>query len=259
LSADRADRPDAVGGPSARRVTLEGAHNVRDLGGFETSAGQTREHVLIRADNLDDLTATDVRRLTSEHRVGVVIDLRNPAEGPDPPRWVAGTGVDHHHVPLFDLSGETTAAAGEQLRRDVAYAYRRMFETAGPAIARVLTIITAERATGSVVVHCAAGKDRTGIVVAVLLRALGVAEDAVVGDYLATAERIDAVRASLRRREMYRPPPGAGPLPVMTAAPIEAVLAALRDEPRGADGYLARRGVTPGQLERFRQLMLTRP
>jgi protein-tyrosine phosphatase len=244
---------------SARWVTLEGAYNVRDLSGFETGAGPTREHVLIRADNLDDLTAADVRRLTGEHGVGVVIDLRNPVECPEPPAWVAGAGVDHHHVPLFDLSGETTAAAGERMRRDVAFAYRLMLDTAGPAIARVLTIITAERVPRSVVVHCAAGKDRTGIVVAVLLRALGVAEDVVVADYLATADRIDAVRASLRRREMYRPPAGAGPLPAMTAEPIEAVLAALRDEPGGVDGYLARCGVTPGQLERFRQLMLTRP
>jgi protein-tyrosine phosphatase len=244
---------------SAAWIELAGARNVRDLGGLAGASGVITTRGLLRGDNLDALTDDDVRRLTDDHGLRAVVDLRNRVERPEPPEWIARAGLDYHHVPLFDLSGETTANVGNDLRLDVGAAYRRMLELAGPAIAQVLAIMTADGPSdGAVVVHCAAGKDRTGIVVAVLLRALDVPDDVIVADYLATAERIDAVRAVLQQRELYRPPSGGEPLPPMTDEPIRAVLAALDAEPAAVAGYLARWGVTREQLMRFTDLMLPR-
>ncbi len=196
------------------------------------------------------------RRSSSEHHLRAVVDLRNAVEIQRPPEWIAAAGLTYRHLPLLDLSGETAAAMGEEMRTDVGAAYRRMLEMAGPGIGEVLELITGDDArTGSVVVHCAAGKDRTGIVIAVLLSTVGVPDDVIVADYMSTAERIEAVRAALARRSLYRPPAGSGPMPVMTSGPIDAVLAALRNEPGGVEGYLIRWGVTPTRIQRFRDLM----
>jgi protein-tyrosine phosphatase len=243
---------------TARWIELDGAFNVRDLGGLPAGTGRTRPDVLLRADNLDRLTPTDVRTLVDEHQLRAVVDLRSAVESPAAPQWLASTDLTYRHIALLDLSGETAAAMGEELRRNVGAAYRRMLELAGPGIAEVLALIADDDGgrAGPVVVHCAAGKDRTGIVVAVLLNAVGVPDDAVVADYLATAERIERVRDSLRQRSLYRPPAGSGPMPGMSSEPIDTVLDALRRESGGVDGYLARWGVTPERLGRFRQRML---
>jgi protein-tyrosine phosphatase len=247
---------------SPRWVELQGAFNVRDLGGLPAAeANVTISRVLYRGDNLDALTASDVNRLIVEHRLRAVIDLRSAIERTGPPAWLAGTEVEYRHIPLLDLSGETVARFGAVLRTDGQAAYRQMVEMAGPAIAQVVSILVGPDhdsivRDGPVLIQCAAGKDRTGIVVAVLLTAVGVSHDAVIADYLLTAERIDAVRAALRARSLYQQPPGGAPLPPITAVPMQAVLEALDREPDGVRGYLVRWGVSAEQLARLTRLML---
>lgn len=250
-------------GPSdttVRWVELEGAFNVRDVGGKPAGRQFTAPDVLFRGDNLDDLTPADVALLVGEHRLRAVVDLRSAIEVPAPPDWIAAAGIEYRHIPLFDLSGETLASVATALEADVRAAYRQMAEQAGPAIASVVSVLTSPGPRpGPVLVHCAAGKDRTGIVVAVLLAALGVPDEVVVADYMATAERIAAVRAALSGRPPYQDAARSAPrsAPPMTPVAIEAVLDAVGHEPGGARGYLTRFGVGPDLLAWLEQVMLT--
>ena len=199
-------------------IDLEGAANVRDVGGLPTIDGRaTRGGVLLRADNLQGLTRADVARLTDDLGVRTVIDLRTTGEleleGEGPLRR---TPVAHHHVPLIPeeedepLEDEVERAvphrpdrAGSTLTDMTGY-YVGYVEDAPANLARALRIL-ADPATGTALVHCAAGKDRTGVVVAVALSLAGVTRDAVVTDYVRSADRIDAVFARLTSSPTYGP------------------------------------------------------
>ena len=199
-------------------IDLQGAANVRDVGGLTTIDGRaTRAGVLLRADNLQGLTAADVERLTGSLGVRTVLDLRTTREveqeGPGPLR---ATSVAHHHVSLIpEPPGEPAQAEIDRAvphRPDRAGAtptdmtgyYVGYLEDAPANLARALRLL-ADPATGPALVHCAAGKDRTGVVVAVALSLAGVRREAVVADYARSAERIDAVLARLRSSPTYGP------------------------------------------------------
>jgi protein tyrosine/serine phosphatase len=199
-------------------IDLDGAVNVRDVGGLPTVDGRvTRSGVLLRADNLQDLTEADVRRLVDDLHVRTVLDLRTTGElhqeGDGPLR---ATSVEHHHVSLIpEVAGEPDEVEVEQAvphRRDRAGASRTdmtgyyvgYLEDAPQNVARALRLL-ADPGSGTTVVHCAAGKDRTGVVVALALSLAGVHRDAVVADYARSAERIDGVLARLKATRTYGP------------------------------------------------------
>ena len=199
-------------------IDLQGAANVRDVGGLPTVDGRrTRAGVLIRADNLQGLTEPDVSRLLSDIGVRTVVDLRSTGErhleGPGP---LAGQ-VTHHHLTLIAESpGEPDSAeveravpsfADRSARRgttatDMTGYYLGYVEDQPANLAQALRVI-ADAANGPTVLHCAAGKDRTGTVVALALSLAGVTRDAVVDDYVASAERIEGVLARLQASPSY--------------------------------------------------------
>jgi protein-tyrosine phosphatase len=244
-----------------RWVELEGAFNVRDLAGLPAGGRVTASNVLYRGDNLDGLTPADVEVLTRGRGLRTVVDLRSEGELLARAEWLSKAGVDYRHIPLFDLTGE----AGTDVRRDIGSdlpaAYRTMLALAAPAIAEIVgVVIDVGSVDGPVLVHCAAGKDRTGIVIAVLLTAVGVSREDVVADYLATGDRLAAVRVGLARRAMYRSDPDSSgrsaPLPVFSAEPIEAVLDVLRRDYGGAEGFLRGAGVSPDQVASLARVFL---
>jgi protein-tyrosine phosphatase len=200
-------------------IELEGAANVRDVGGLPTIDGRTtRPGVVVRADNLQDLTPADVRRLVDELGVRTVLDLRSTGElhltGPGPLRHSA---VAHHHLSLIPeylsdtdedevdravpVRTDRSARAGDR-RTDMTGYYVGYLEDAPDNIARALRLL-ADPATGTALVHCAAGKDRTGVVVALALSLVGVTREAVVADYVRSAERVDAVLRRLQAAPTY--------------------------------------------------------
>ncbi len=197
-------------------IELEGAVNVRDLGGLPTSdGGKTATGRLLRSDNLQELSAADVARLVDGLGLTTVVDLRSTAErhaeGPAPLDAVASVRYWHHPV-LPEAGTATDVVADVLLTRDDADHSRfpgdpRAGHYLGYLEDRPDQVVAALRtiagSAGAALVHCAAGKDRTGVVVALALSAVGVRADAVVADYAATGERTDAVLARLRRSPTY--------------------------------------------------------
>ena len=197
-------------------IDLEGAVNARDLGGLPTDdGGETAAGRLLRADNLQELSPSDVRRLVRDLGLTLVVDLRSSAElaseGPAPLDGVAG--VRHVHHPVVPELGSATDAVAEALllKRNQDRSRFPDDPTCGHYLGYledrpdqvVGAVRSIARDEGAVLVHCAAGKDRTGVVVALALAAAGVRPQAVVADYAATGERIEAILNRLRRSPTY--------------------------------------------------------
>jgi protein-tyrosine phosphatase len=197
-------------------IELDGAVNVRDLGDLPTEDGhKTARASLLRADNLQELSPADVTKLVRDLGVTTVVDLRSTnevtAEGPAPLDTVAGVRHAHHPV-LPEVGANTDVVADALLARDrldrsrypddpVCGHYLGYLEDRPDQVVGALRTIA--HAEGAAVVHCAAGKDRTGVVVALALTVAGVPAQAVAADYAATAERTEAIVARLARSRLY--------------------------------------------------------
>ncbi|NEK85998.1 tyrosine-protein phosphatase [Blastococcus saxobsidens] len=212
-----------------RWIRLDGTTNMRDLGGLPTNdGGRTAPGRILRSDNLQTLSAADVRRLVGELGLREVIDLRTTAEilleGRGPLRDVAE--VTHRHFSLLPERGHhTDVFAVEEPPEDLPEGWQESLlprqvaehdEGESPAVRSYLgylgqrsdAVVAALRALaapvpGAAVVHCAAGKDRTGVVVALALAVTGVPHEEIVADYALTAEIIDALVAKLAASPTY--------------------------------------------------------
>jgi protein tyrosine/serine phosphatase len=193
--------------PTPRWIALDGAVNARAV----------VPEVLLRADNLQSLSERDVRRLVDEQRVEVVLDLRTDVEvaleGPGP--LTAERAVRIEHRSLYPDSGGNTdfdveavkpwrrshddglAEESPIVRAYVSYLRRRPDSIVG-------SLRAIARARGAALVHCAAGKDRTGVVVALALDAAGFDREQIEADYLASRDRIEEIMARLMSSETYR-------------------------------------------------------
>jgi protein-tyrosine phosphatase len=178
-----------------RRVSLEGAVNFRDLGGYPTaSGGWTRWGLLFRSSSLHKLTADDLAAF-DELGVRTVFDLRRDDErarrpNPRPSRSLPVTS-DIDSMP--DLSAIRDHADAERWLADY---YRTMVTDSGPVFGELFTSLSAADHTPAVF-HCAAGKDRTGLSAALLLTWLGVDRTTVLDDYELTGRylTVDALPA----------------------------------------------------------------
>ena len=205
---------------TANWIELEGADNVRDLGGLPTADGRTvQPGRLIRSDSLQDLTPADVRRLVDELHVRAIADLRTGVEvaGEGDGPMTREPGVRMEHLSLFPEPDEVTvgdSADGpvvlpwqerqeteDERRRGVSGVYLRYLDERADSVLAALRLIAGS--PGAALVHCAAGKDRTGVVVALALAEVGVTREAIVADYAASAERVEAIIARLVSRRTY--------------------------------------------------------
>jgi len=240
-----------------RWIDPVGAHNVRDLAGLTAGGRRVRPGVLLRGDHLDALTDGDLAVLSEVVGLRGMVDLRTMREAPVAQPWVATLGIARLHLPLVDLSGTTDPRRlRAEFGGDLAGVYGRMLAAAAPGLVRVLDFLV-QRPNLPALVHCAAGKDRTGITVAVLLAAAGVDETSIVDDYVATATRLDRVRESLARHPAYRHvPPETTVAEAAPATAICAVLDAMRTADGDAAGFLRRHGATASSITAWRDLLL---
>jgi protein tyrosine/serine phosphatase len=198
-------------------IDLEGAVNVRDVGGMPTAdGGETIHRRLLRSENLQELTASDIALLVGELGVTTVVDLRSTrelmTEGPAPLDAVDGVQHAHHPVLKEYLDASDTVAAAllltaqqedsERYPDDLMTGhYLGYLENRPEEVVGALRSIV--NAPGAAIVHCAAGKDRTGVIVALALTIAGVEPELIVADYTATNERIEAIIDRLSRAKMY--------------------------------------------------------
>jgi protein-tyrosine phosphatase len=234
-----------------RLVPLAGCLNFRDLGGYPTADGRAvRWRQVYRSDALHLLTAVDVAHLRDTLRLDAVIDLRSTSELRFEGRGaLAAEPIGFHHLPLFD--GEVVGVRGLADSTTLADRYLLLAEFAREPIGRVITALAA--AEGPVVYHCAAGKDRTGVISAVLLGLLGVRDEVIVADYVATRENLDAIVERLLSSEGYQAMLAALPPDTMHAEAdtMIAFLERMRERWGSMHDYARAAGVDDAALARL--------
>lgn len=248
-----------IGESGVRTLVWDGCVNVRDLGGIPTEdGGTTRRGTVIRSDNVGDLTDEGWRALDG-HGVTRIVDLRWPEErAQDPPRDV---DVEVVHVSVL---GPSLAEGLDYLRTldahvdavdDVAdhyaFSYVDFLERNRSRFGQALAAIA--DANGPVVIHCMGGKDRTGLVAALLLRLAGVSLEEIGRDYSLSgpnlAETLEAwladapdERERRRRHKLSQTP----------AIAMSRVIADIEDRHGSMTGYLEAAGLQPDQVARLR-------
>jgi protein-tyrosine phosphatase len=204
--------PVADAEPS-RRLVFDGCFNFRDLGGYPTGDGRrTRWRRLFRADGLSRLTENDMAALASLGIV-TVIDLRTDNEADTQGRFPDGVdGVTYHHLPLTDsVPGEEETPDWDQAAF-VSDRYLAMLSEGTATISSALRLL-ADPTRHPAVFHCSVGKDRTGVLSALVLGFLGVPDETIVEDYALSYEAMLQILDHLLERypdasetvERYRP------------------------------------------------------
>ena len=244
----------------SRDLLWDGLLNVRDLGGHPTQdGGETRYDSIIRADSVRQLSDQGWAALV-DYGVKTIVDLRTNDElAADPP---AELPVEVLHIPFFETSTDEWQRVEEKLEAaarsapDVASATREVYliflEEFGHNVATAIRAI-ANAPEGGVVIHCAGGKDRTGLLTALLLHVAGVGLEEIAADYALSEERLRprheqwfAEAESDEERERLQR------ISQTPAESIEGVFAELARRHGSVEGYLRDNGLTDDELARAR-------
>lgn len=182
---------------STLEITLSTPVNLRDLGGISVAGGTVRPGVAIRTDDLAYVTHEYADRLAADG-LTAIIDLRSPREvavtGRGP---LADRAVSYHHLPLIADVAESMADDAPALGHETMGAmYVGMVEKAAAQLVTALNIIA--YTPGAAAFHCAAGRDRTGVLAAMLLLVLGAEDDEIVADYARTGDNMHDIMARTR-------------------------------------------------------------
>jgi protein-tyrosine phosphatase len=238
-----------------RHIKIDGCYNLRDVGGYATSDGwRTRWRALLRSDSLHRLTPDGWRGL-HEHGLRTIVDLRRPAEVARAGYQIADEGgARYQHIPIFDDEAYHTVDAPA---RDLDDLYRLLLDNCAAQFAAVLRAISAEGAAPALI-HCAVGKDRTGLAVALALGVAGVSRTTIAMDYALSYELLaplyDDWRADVRERggDLQR-------LERMIDTRSETMIRTLEYVDArygGVDGYLGRAGFTASERQTLREALI---
>jgi protein-tyrosine phosphatase len=244
-----------------RLVQFEGAHNVRDLGGYPTvDGGTTRWGVLYRAGLLSEMTAADLDAFDALC-VRTVFDLRRDDEravAPDPMPNVHVCLMSHvlANTAMPDRSSLVDDADGREFMRRL---YSGLLAHCGPEIGRLIRGLVEPGALPALF-HCTAGKDRTGIVAALILLAVGVDRETVLDDFELTNSYITRdTHAAMYQRMLDHgmSPEAAAGMFAADRASMAATLDELDTTYAGAETYLSTSaGLTSDDLDRLRAALL---
>lgn len=240
--------------------------NFRDFGGVPTrSGGMVREGMLFRSGHMDGLAQAAQTSLL-DHSFGLVIDLRYPEERRQRPSPWPLAMQDHilTHAAPDKAEAPHLEATRAAMRdgSDILNAYRQLYAALPfdrwywPLFAQAVQ--RAADSDGPLLIHCTAGKDRTGLLVAILLRLLDVPDDAVIADYLrsASAPGMERLRDDLRQRVKAQGLPltdaQVDQLCGVDRSYLEAAFAAIDERHGSLHAYLLAGGLPPPAVERLR-------
>jgi protein-tyrosine phosphatase len=242
---------------SPKQIPLEGCLNFRDLGGYAGEGGRKIRHGQIyRADDLSRLSAADIARL-EELGISLVVDLRSAEELGRAPNPLCGRpGFTYHHVPLLD--GVNSSPDGLPEIQSLPEMYKSLLPKAGPQIRGVFQALCRREGRGAVF-HCTAGKDRTGVIAALVMKLCGVADGDIIADYALSYEKMKPLI-----REMTRKARRNGidiPEYLLRSDPVfmEEFLGFLAQTYTGAESYLRGQGLSPEDLAALRDSLLGPP
>jgi protein-tyrosine phosphatase len=266
LAADGGEKRRIV---AERRLPLEGSDNFRDIGGYETEDRRVvRWGLLYRSNDLAHLSANDLRYLT-RLQVQLVCDFRSEPERQRDPNLSPGNAPKTEELTIQVEGVDPTAlqdrirtgVSGDQLELIMMNAYRSFVTQHSDQFAKMFERIL-DPANLPTIVHCTAGKDRTGFASAMVLSALGVPEKTIYEDYLAT----NVYRANYKKwitrlvpiYSLFRTR-GEDMEPLLDARRpyLEASFETIDAHYGSVDAYLEKRlGLTPDKRTRLREIFL---
>lgn len=232
---------------ASRDLDLVGFANLRDLGGLAAGPGRrTRCGVLLRGDLPVDPDPAQLAGLAASG-VRIALDLRDDEEVAASPSPFAAAGWTVLRRPLFDGSAASIVDAGTTLD-DL---YERLLDDRGAVFAETARVVAT--ADDGVLVHCTAGKDRTGLAVALVLSAVGVGDDAVVADYAHSQDRLAGpwLHRQLADLAAHHGRDLSDRTELLVGSPPQVIAGALAHVAAGwgsAAGYLRAHGLSPAEL-----------
>lgn len=245
-------QPDSLNG---RHLKWDHLANARDLGGHPTRHGTpTRARAFVRSDTLSNLTQEGQRALEA-YGVRVIVDLRYPQEVAERPNPLARhPRVRYHHVPLLDPSQREEEARLFVHSRVAWHFY--VFEQRREAIARIMRLFL-DAPDGGVLFHCFVGKDRTGLIAALLLDLADVPHEVIAADYHASEHYLYDLHQQWL--STFDDPEVRARMAALTTCPPEVMLQVLDElEARfgGAYGYLRDSGLDEAEVQALRARLL---
>ena len=242
-----------------RVLALQGAWNVRSFAGLQGSRGPIPANAFIRTADLGRLTAAD-RDTLAAAGVTLDIDLRTADEQTQSPDLLASDDrFDYQRISLMGTEKMDLPKMMKSFPDSLGEAYVQWLGHSQPQFKQVFQRIAAEK-DGTVLFHCTAGKDRTGIIAGLLLNLAGVADDDIVHNYAISAHYLEgqpkdsAMNAQMMELIRQNPEIGRKMAGMAGTAPenMKMFLSALQQQYGGAEGYLKSIGISDAEIQQLK-------
>jgi len=253
------DGMTSVGALPGWHVDVAGCVNFRDAGGWRTAdGGAVRRGRLYRSDDPIRITP-EGRRAVDRLGLAMVVDLRQQTQFSRTPGFVEGERTSH--VPLADQVVDHADPPPLDTARDMSNLYAGMLDQSRHQVGRVLDVVADHVASGPVLVHCAFGKDRAGLITAIIHAAIGVRPDDIVADYVRSDAPARRRRAAMIEEPLEDDPPVARLPETLFRAPaetMELVLARAVEQHGSLEAWVATFPTAPSTVDRLRAALIDR-